>query len=130
MKVKDIVSEAWHGASGKLKDFGTTRGEIDPALPNARIEPRVRNTDTYMQSRYGVALAAAAAAQDPEFQQETVWAENFGMVAYSDKELDVIKKADKLMGVNSVGLTGKSQERKDINSTSPVANSNWRKPAK
>lgn len=131
MKIKDIVTEAWHGGAGHLKDYGTTRGEIDPALPNARIEPKVRNTDTYMQGRYGIALAAAAAASsDEDFQQETTWAENFGMLGYTEEEVEIIKKADKLMGVTSVGLTGKSQEKTDINSTSPVANTSWRKAPK
>ena len=129
MKICDIIKEAkiWHGGRGHLKDYGTTRGEIDPALPNARIEPRIRNTDTYMQGRYGQALAAAAAMQDPEFQQESTWAENFGMLAYSEEELEIIKQADKLMGVTSVKLTDKSKEKRDIGSTSPVLKTDWKK---
>jgi hypothetical protein len=130
MKVREIVSEAYRGFLGKPKDLGSTRGEIDPALPNARIEPQLRNTDTYMQGRYGQALAAAAAMQGDDFEQESTWAENFGMVAYSDQELEIIKQADKLMGVKSIELTKKSQERKDIGSKSPVASTDWRKSSK
>jgi len=130
MRVRDIVSESYHGFIGKAKDLGTTRGEIDPALPNARIEPQLRNTDTYMQCRYGQALAAAAAMQDENFEQESTWAENFGMIAYSDEEVEMIKQADKLMGVKSIALTKKSQERKDIGSKSPVASTDWRKSSK
>jgi hypothetical protein len=130
MRVRDIVSESYHGFIGKPKDLGTTRGEIDPALPNARIEPQLRNTDTYMQGRYGQALAAAAAMQDENFEQESTWAENFGMIAYSDEEVEMIKQADKLMGVKSIALTKKSQERKDIGSKSPVASTDWRKSSK
>lgn len=132
MKVKDIVSEAYKGFTGQLKDFGSTRGEVDQSIPNARIEPQVRNTDTYMQGRYGIALAAAAAMQGPgnEFEQETAWAENFGMLAYSDEEIEIIKQADKLMGVKSVALSGKSREKTDIGSKSPVADTSWRKSGK
>jgi hypothetical protein len=131
VKIKDIVSEAYKGYRGRLKDFGTTRGEVDPAIPNAMIEPEVRNTDTYMQSRYGLALAAAAAMQNGEkFEQETAWAENFGMLAYTDQEVEIIKQADKLMGVRSITLSSKSKEKSDIGSVSPVASTSWRKAAK
>ncbi len=131
MKVKDIVSEAYKGYRGHLKDFGTTRGEVDPALPNSFIEPEVRNTDAYMQGRYGQALAAAAAMQDGDkFEQESAWAENFGMVAYSDQEIDIIKQADKLMGVKSIKLSDKSREKEDVGTKSPVASTSWRKAKK
>ena len=131
MKVKDIVSEAYKGFRGHLKDFGSTKGEVDQSIPNARIEPQVRNTDTYMQGRYGIALAAAAAMQDGNaYEQETAWAENFGMLAYSDEEIEQIKKADKLMGVKSIALSGKSKEQDDIGSKSPVADNSWRRTGK
>lgn len=131
MKIKDIVIEGYKGYVGRLKDFGTTRGEVDPALPNAMIEPQVRNTDSYMQGRYGQALAAAAAMQaDDKFEQESAWAENFGMVAYSEQEVDLIKQADKLMGVKSIKLSDKSREKDDIGSRSPVADTSWRKAKK
>lgn len=131
MKIRDIVSEAYKGYHGRLKDFGTTRAQIDPALPNAMIEPELRNTDAYMQGRYGIALAAAAAMQgDDKFEQESAWAENFGIVAYSDQEVDIIKQADKLMGVKSIKLSDKSKEKDDIGSKSPVADTSWRKAKK
>jgi hypothetical protein len=131
MKIKDIVNEAYSGFIGQSKEYGKVkRSDIDQSLPNVMIEPQLRNTDTYMQMRYGVALAAAAAAGDDEFQQESAWAENIGMVGYTDAEVDQIKAADKLMGVKSINLTSKgSQERTDVNLTSPVA-SGWKKFAK
>ena len=131
MKIKDIVAESYSGFTGQSKEYGKVkRSDIDQSLPNVMIEPQLRNTDTYMQMRYGVALAAAAAAGDDEFQQESAWAENIGMVGYTDAEVDQIKAADKLMGVKSINLTTKgSQERTDVNLTSPVA-SGWKKFAK
>jgi hypothetical protein len=131
MKIKDIVVESYTGYVGRLKEFGSVkRGNLDQSLPSVMIEPELRNTDTYMQMRYGIALAAAAAHKDEEFEQESVWAENIGMVGYTDAEVEQIKAADKLMGVKSINLTTKgSQERTDTGTTSAVA-SGWKKFAK
>lgn len=129
MKIKDIVNEAYRGyKKGTGKYSGTVKRDVDQSIPNAVIEPELRNTDTYMQMRYGMALAAAAAQNGPEFEQESAWAENIGMIAYTDKELKQIKDADKLMGVKSIALTKPgSQEKSDVSKTSPVANNSWRK---
>lgn len=127
MKIRDIVTEAYKGFHGKNKNYGTVkRGTVDEALPNAMIEPEVRNTDTYMQMRYGLALAAAAAMQGEEFEQESVWAENIGLVGYTDAEVAQIKLADKMMGVKSINISSKgSQERPDTGTKSAVA-SGWK----
>ena len=131
MKIKDIIVESYTGFTGRLKDYGSVkRGDIDQSLPSVMIEPELRNTDTYMQMRYGMALAAAAARKGEEFEQESAWAENIGMVGYTDAEVEQIKIADKLMGVKSINLTTKgSQERTDTGTTSAVA-SGWKKFAK
>jgi len=127
MKVVDLIAESYHGFVGHVKEFGKVKREIDQSLPNARIEPQLRNTDTYMQMRYGIALAAAASNQGESFEQESAWAENLGMLAYSDEEIKIIQAADKLMGVKSVALSKKSKERDDIGSASPVADTSWRR---
>jgi hypothetical protein len=67
---------------------------------------------------------------DDKFEQESAWAENFGMVAYSEQEVDLIKQADKLMGVKSIKLSNKSREKDNIGSRSPVADTSWRKAKK
>lgn len=132
MKIIDIVNEAYKGYKGHLKDFGSTRGEIDDALPNGRINPQTRNTDTYMQGRFGLALAAAAAQQNgQEFEQESPWSENFGTIAYTEEELNIIKNAEKLMGISGIQLSSKkSTERADVNAKSPVLDNSWRKTGK
>ena len=130
MKITEIIYEAYTGFKGHAgKDYGSVkRGNPDEAIPGAVIEPELRNTNTYMQMRYGIALAAAAASGGDEFEQESVWAENIGLVSYTDAELKQIKAADKLMGVTSVEVTKRgSQERADVSTTSPVANTSWRK---
>lgn len=131
MKINDIIAESYTGFTGRLKDFGTVkRGDLDQSLPNVMIEPQLRNTDTYMQMRYGMALAAAAARKGEEFEQESAWSENIGMVGYTDAEVEQIKAADDLMGVKSINLTTKgSQERTDTGTKSAVA-SGWKKFAK
>lgn len=128
MKINDLITESkYTGYQGRIKDFGRVKQSVDPAIPNGRIVPQVRNTDTYMQYRYGVALAAAAAQQGEEFQQESAWSENISMVGYTDAEIEIMDAADKLMGVSGVALTGKSSEKSDVNSSSPVADTSWRK---
>ena len=132
MKINDIINEGtYHGYVGRTKEYGKVkRGGVDESLPNAMIEPQLRNTDTYMQMRYGIALAAAAAQAGDQFEQESVWAENIGLVGYTDAEVAQIKAADKLMGVTSINISSKgSQERTDVNTTSPVA-PGWKKFAK
>lgn len=133
MKINDIINEAaYHGYVGKLKDFGSVkRGSVDEAIPSAIIEPRIRNTDTYMQMRYGIALAASAAQKDPNWEQESVWAENLAMIGYTDADIEIIKGADKLMGVKGVQISSKgSQERTDVGTASPVADTSWKKSNK
>ena len=131
MKINDIVNEAYSGYAGRGKEYGSVKtGGVDESIPNAMIEPQLRNTDTYMQMRYGMALAAAAARKGEEFEQESAWAENIGMVGYTDAEVEQIKIADELMGVKSINLTTKgSQERTDTGTKSAVA-SGWKKFAK
>ena len=131
MKISDIIVESYSGFTGHGKDYGTVkRGDIDQSLPSVMIEPQLRNTDTYMQMRYGIALAAAAARKGEEFEQESAWSENIGMVGYTDAEVEQIKIADELMGVKSINLTTKgSQERTDTGTKSAVA-SGWKKFAK
>ena len=131
MKIGDIIKEsAYHGHIGRRsKDYGIVKsGGVDEAIPSAIIEPQIRNTDTYMQMRYGIALAAAAAQQDPNWSQESIWAENLAMIGYTDAEINQIQAADKLMGVKGVKISHKgSQEHTDVNTTSPVADTSWKK---
>lgn len=130
MRLKDIINEGARVYRRPPKEFGTTKNIIDPAIPNVRIEPSVRNTDTYMHLRYGMALAAAAAQQDSEWEQESAWSENFITLGYTDAEQTIVDNADKLMGVSGVKLSGRSQEHSDVGTKSPVADTSWRKTSK
>jgi hypothetical protein len=109
-----------------------TYGKVDPStsnpLPGAFVQRDLRNTDPYMQYRYGVALASARAhaAGDVDFEQESTWAENIGIVTYAAEEEETIKLADKMMGVTGTRISGRgSKEAPGANTVSPVAN--WMK---
>jgi len=132
MKIKDIINESRYGGfQGVPKNFGKVRAaDVDESIPNAVILPELRNTDTYMQMRYGMALAAAAAGET-DYEQESVWAENVTMVSYTPQESELVQRANNLMGVKDIPLTRPgSQERTDVSKVSPVANTSWRKAKK
>jgi hypothetical protein len=122
MRAKEFINEDQtqksHGKASKVRD------RADAALPGMFVQRQLRNTDTYMQMRYGIALAAARAEQagDIQFNQETAWAENFinGMFVPEDEE--TIMLASKLMGVTPTRITdNKSREPKSTHTASPVA---------
>lgn len=132
MKIDDIITESYTSYVGCLKEFVSSKSRnIDQSLPNVMIEPELSDhKDPYMQMRYGIALAAAAANKDEKFEQESVWSDHLVLVGYTNAEVKQIKAADKLMGVKSINLTTKgSQERADTGTKSAVA-SGWKKFAK
>lgn len=124
MRAKEFIVEAgsWntkiHGRPGKIhKDLSDT-------LPTTYVQRQLRNTDPYMQMRYGVALAAALAHKegDVDFDQETAWAENVSQVLYAPEEAEAVKIASKMMGVKPTKISShKSVEPKHVGSESPVA---------
>lgn len=121
MRAKEFITEASQKHRGKASKV---RDRADATLPGVYVQRQLRNTDTYMQLRYGIALAAARAEQagDVEFDQETAWAENFinGMFVPEDEE--TIMLASKLMGVTPTMITDKkSREPDSTQRVSPVA---------
>lgn len=129
MKIHELISES-AGAKSHGK-FVSLSVDIDAALPGVWVQRQLRNTDPYMQYRYGIALAAARAdaAGEVEFEQESPWAENLTIVGYTPEDADVVKMADKLMGVTATRIADdKSKESKTTNTVSPVAD--WRKSTK
>lgn len=108
----------WHGAAKPLS------AQHSSSIPRARVVPQLRNTDTYMQYRYGVALASAM-NDDIEFNQESAWSENIGLVAYTKGEEEIIRRADALMGVQSEPISdGESMEMADTHIQSPISGGN------
>jgi len=123
MRASEFINEAWSGKShGKPKKVGVRASD---ALPGVYVQRQLRNTDTYMQYRMGLALAAARAdaAGLIEFDQESSWAENFIHVMWANEDEETIRLASKLMGVTPSEITDKkSREPKSTETKSPVAN--------
>lgn len=122
MKINEIVSESYapklHGKVKKL------RKGVDNSLPGVFVQRQLRNTDAYMQYRYGLAVAAARAVEngDVEFADETAFAENLTQVMYAAADEETIKMASKLFGVTPTQIANtKSQENPNVNKSSPVA---------
>jgi len=119
MRLHEILSEAVYGDGA----MGTP-GEVDPAFDAVNTGmnafKQLRNTDSYMQYRMGIALAAASS--DQPFDQESAYAENFLVGTYTPEELEIMNKAAKLMGVTPTKLTSqRSQEPPNTNKASVVA---------
>lgn len=122
MRAKEFINENWTGRS-----HGTPKKVRDRAaetLPGVYVQRQLRNTDTYMQYRMGLALAAARAdaAGHIKFNQESSWAENFINVMWTPEDEKTIELASRLMGVTPSRITDNaSREPKGTSSASPVA---------
>lgn len=119
MKVKEILSEG-------IKSEPLAN-EVSRTLPGTWVIPELGNTDTYRQYRYGLALATAAAAQDPDhninpFAESSAFGEYLTITAYAGKEEKrVIELAAKLMGVKLKQVADEgSAEGSDISVDSPI----------
>ncbi len=119
MRAKEFINEA--------KSKGTAEEVSDRKagpLPGVFVQPDLRNTDPYMQYRYGMAVAAARASKEygVDFDQESAWAENLTQVMYTPEDEETIKMASKLMGVKPKRIAdNKSREPKNTGSVSPVS---------
>ena len=122
MRAKEFINEVWNGKShGKPSKV---HGRADAALPGVFVQRQLRNTDQYMQYRFGMAVAAARAHAEGhiEFEQESAWAENLAQIMYAPEDEETIMLASKLMGVTPSRITdNKSRESKGTSSQSPVA---------
>ena len=121
MRAKEFITEAGqknHGKASKIRD------RADAALPGVFVQRQLRNTDTYMQMRYGMALASARAEKAGlvDFDQESAWAENFINVMWANEDEETVMLASKLMGVTPSMISDKkSREPKSTETQSPVA---------
>jgi hypothetical protein len=122
MRAKEFLPEG--GPAKTHGKFTSLSNDVDAALPGVWVQRQLRNTDPYMQYRYGVAVAAARAenAGSVEFNQESPWAENLTIVGFTPEDEEVVKMADKLMGVKGTRIANsKSEESASTEKHSPVA---------
>ncbi len=122
MRAKEFITERF-GAKSHGKPRSVSDNKSDP-LPGVFVQQQLRNTDPYMQYRYGIAVASARAVKQGhvEFNQESAWAENLTQVMYAPEDEETIKLASDLMGVSPTRITdNRSHETKDTGTASPVA---------
>jgi hypothetical protein len=118
MRAKEFITEVkLHGKFGKVDT------QVSNSLPGAFVQRDLRNTDPYMQYRYGMALAGARANKDHdvEFEQESAWAENLALVTFSPEDEETIRLADKMMGVKASRIASNKSTETDVNAVSPVS---------
>jgi hypothetical protein len=120
MKIKEVIAEGT-----KSKTHGVAKhisAEVSDTLPGVYVQKQLRNTDPYMQYRYGLAVAAARASKEVGYSQETDFSENLIQVMYVPEDEETIKLASKLMGVTPTKIADTaSHEQKNTGVTSPVA---------
>jgi hypothetical protein len=125
MKIRDIIQEK---KDPKLTGSATVLPtNVTNPLPSGFIQKQLRNTDPYMQYRYGLAVASARALQNgdlksTDFEQESAWAENLTQIGFVPEDDETVRLASELMGVDPTKITNsKSIETPDTNTASPVA---------
>jgi len=117
MRAKEFLKEVkLHGT------FGTVEKNVSDSLPGTFVQRDLRNTDPYMQYRYGLALAGARAKLEhgTEFEQESAWAENLAVVTYAKEDEETIRLADAMMGVSATRIASSNSKETDVNAASPV----------
>jgi len=119
MRAREFISEQAHGS---------LQPGVAEALPSTFIIPGLPNQNSYVQYRYGVALAGAGAKEALEkegsdtFHKESPWGDGMIIVAYDESEVDLMKKALALMNVGGATQlsTAKSSESSTTGKVSPV----------
>ena len=119
MRAREFISEQAHGS---------LQPGVAEALPSTFIIPGLPNQNSYVQYRYGVALAGAGAKEALEkegmdtFHKESPWGDGMIIVAYDESEVALMKKALDMMNVGGATQisTAASEESSSTCKTSPV----------
>lgn len=84
MRAKEFITES--------AITGSILPDVERTLPAAWVIDKLKNSDFYMQYRFGVSLAGAKGAEQrkqdnvPEFATETPWGENQVVVSFAGKD--------------------------------------------
>jgi hypothetical protein len=112
-----------------METTGSILPDVQRTLPATFVIPDLKNSDFYMQYRFGVALAGAKGAEQrkqdnvPEYSRETAWGENEVVVSYAgrqplEKYIDDALKSMGMAGAQKQVTTSRSEEPKGIGKTS------------
>ena len=102
------------------------------ALPAAFVLPDLKNNDAYLQYRFGIALAAARAADAGEvsLDAETVFCENMAVIARSKEEEETLSMALRSFGTHNRSKqisSSTSEESPSVAAVSPVPQNSGKK---
>jgi hypothetical protein len=112
----DGSSSASGGGSGKKKPFIKQQRDVIPGADSYPDTP----AHYYNMYRFGVHMAGSPDEQS--FNPNGPSANEMVTLAYSQSDLDIIKKTAKAMGYKSASMTSQgSHEPTDTYTTSPVA---------
>jgi len=119
MKIRDIIVE---------NNTTPNKHTVKRSIPKILTFPHLTNTDPYVQYRFGLALAAAAAEHgrnsEDHYEKDSEFGEKLIIAPFTSEEENIIKLAQKLYGAGSESeqiSTSHSEEQPDITISSPVA---------
>lgn len=115
MRAREFINES----------TGSIQPDVERTLPAAWVIDKLKNSDFYMQYRFGVSLAGAKGKEQrekdnvPKFSTETPWGENEVIVSYAgaDPLQQYLDDALRQMGLTpsdaKLVTTSKSEEPTD-----------------
>ena len=125
MRAKEFITES--------AIIGSILPDVERTLPAAWVIDKLKNSDFYMQYRFGVSFAGAKGREQrekdnvPDFATETPWGENQVVVSFAGKEptQQYLNDALQQMGLKpsdaKLVTTPKSQEPSDTVIKSPLS---------
>lgn len=119
MRAKEFITET----------TGSILPDVQRTLPATFVIPELKNSDFYMQYRFGVALAGAKGKEQrekdnvPKYARETTWGENEIVVSYAgrdplEKYIDDALSDLGMRGAQKQVTTSRSEEPMGIGKTS------------
>ena len=120
MKINEIITEATDTHADFNKLPGDQVAAIKDAISIPAISQNKSNGSSYMQYRFGLAMAGA-----PDYPTEPAgaFAGDPLLATYTDVEMKIINAAAKMIGAGEVKrlTNNRSEELSNTNKTSPVA---------
>ena len=109
MRAKEFIGESKRALRQSVKD----------AIPSANVHPTLDNSSPYHSYRYGIALAGSPT---DDLDTDGPFGQKLLTIGYSAADREIIKRADKIMGVKSKKIgSDDSKEAKFVNNVSPVS---------